>query len=333
MGPSPWLFGIGLAWVVFTPAASAGEPQDIRLGPPLACDGGRTCVVQNYVDTDPGPGAKDYRCGGQTYQGHNGVDFRIPDMAAQKRGVQVLAAADGVVLRLRNTAQDISIRATGAPSVTGQECGNGLVISHADDWETQYCHMAEKSLVVKVGQHVKAGAVLGRVGLSGMTEFPHLHLTVRHKGQVVDPFGPSLASGTCTPIAGRTLWNDAAEKAFNYRSGAVLNSGFSSTEVSMEGIEQAQLPPPRSEQPYLFAYVRAIHLEAGDIRVLTITGPDGKVLANGRWPALDHDKAQEFVYAGLRRPASGWTRGEYRASFSVIRDKVAVLGKTFTTGL
>jgi len=154
--------------------ARPSAAEDLKLSLPLACAGGVGCTVRSSLDTDPGSGAKDYRCGGQTYQGHNGVDIRIQDMAAQKRGVMVLAAAAGTVLRVRNTAPDVSIRAAGAPSVVGQECGNGLVISHGGGWETQYCHMAQASLVVRVGQAVKRGDALGRVGLSGMTEFPHL---------------------------------------------------------------------------------------------------------------------------------------------------------------
>lgn len=333
MAIKPWALGCGLAWLALTPAPSFGAAEDLKLDLPIACSAARPCVVQNYVDTDPGPDAKDYRCGAQTYQGHNGVDIRAPDMAAQRQGVPVLAAADGVVLRLRSTAPDISIRAAGAPSVAGQECGNGLVIGHRDGWETQYCHMARGSLVVKVGQSVKAGDVLGRVGLSGMTEFPHLHLTVRQRGQMVDPFGPGVAPGACTPISGRTLWSAKALQTLGYQAGSVLNFGFSSTEASMETIEQAQLPRPSAEQPFLFSYVRSIHLEKGDVQILSVTGPDGKVLSTAKMAPLDRDKAQVFVYAGLRRPATGWVRGQYRASYRVIRAGGEVLAKSFSTQL
>jgi len=315
------------------PLSSPARAEDFRLSLPLTCGPEVGCVVQNYVDTDPGPQARDYRCSGQTYQGHNGVDIRLPDMAAQRKGVGVLAAAAGTVLRLRDAAPDISIRAEGAPSVAGQECGNGLVIDHGQGWETQYCHMARGSLVVKAGQKVARGARLGRVGLSGMTEFPHLHLTVRHQGRMVDPFGPDLAAGQCNPIAGVGLWDGAAMRTLAYQAGAVLNAGFSGSVVTMEGIEAGGLPPPAPDSAFLIAWVRAIHLQAGDVQTLTVTGPDGKALARASLPPLDRDKAQTLTYAGIRRPVTGWIRGGHTARYEVVRSGRVVLARDFRGGL
>ena len=172
-------------------AVQGAVPAGPRLAFPVACALGRTCEIQHYVDRDPGPGVRDYRCATQTYQAHNGFDIRVPDMMAQRRGVDVLASAAGTVARVRDGVADISVRAPGAPSVANQECGNGVAISHGGGWETQYCHMARGSIRVKPGDVVAAGAPIGRVGLSGNTEYPHLHMTVRHNGVVVDPFAPA----------------------------------------------------------------------------------------------------------------------------------------------
>ena len=51
------------------PAASGWAAPSLSL--PLACDIGTACIVQNYVDRDAGPGARDYRCGFLAYDGHN----------------------------------------------------------------------------------------------------------------------------------------------------------------------------------------------------------------------------------------------------------------------
>src|SRR5262249_35663984 len=48
-----------------------------ELGLPIDCEVGRSCVIQNYVDHDPSPNARDYQCGTLTYDGHNGTDFRL----------------------------------------------------------------------------------------------------------------------------------------------------------------------------------------------------------------------------------------------------------------
>ncbi len=140
MKPSP------LAALVLLAACSpAGESQgESQLIFPVDCVVGQTCEIQNYVDRDPGPEAKDYRCETRTYQDHNGVDIRIPNMSAQRAGVYVLAAAPGVVARMRNGVADVSVRAPDAASVDGVECGNGVVVDHGEGWETQYCHLARR---------------------------------------------------------------------------------------------------------------------------------------------------------------------------------------------
>jgi hypothetical protein len=53
---------------------------------PIDCEIGKSCVLQNYVDRDPGPGARDYRCGPLAYDGHKGTDIRVIDLPAFKRG-------------------------------------------------------------------------------------------------------------------------------------------------------------------------------------------------------------------------------------------------------
>lgn len=302
-----------------------------RLALPIACTPGETCEVQSYYDRDPGPGARDYRCEGRTYQDHNGVDIRIPDMAALRAGVDVVAAAPGRVARLRDGVADISMRAPGAPSVEGQMCGNGVVVDHGDGWETQYCHLRQGSVAVKVGDAVTTGQPLAKVGLSGNTEFPHLHFTVRRAGATLDPFAPDPADKACA--AKGALWTEAAYRALAYRPGAVLNTGFASDPVTMAAIEDATTPPAHAGGAALVAYARAIGLRQGDELALTLTGPDGKVLLTNRQAPLDRDKAQYFVFIGKRTPAGGWPKGTYSARFDVHRNGAVALTRTFRQGL
>lgn len=304
--------------------SAASAPGQPALSFPLACELGRTCEIQHYVDRDPGPGTRDYRCGLQTYEKHTGVDIRLPDMAAQRRGVNVLAAAAGTVVRLRDGVQDVSIRAPGAPSVANQECGNGVVIDHGNGWETQYCHLARGSIVVKQGDKVAAGAPLARVGLSGNTEFPHLHLTVRHAGQIVDPFAPDMSNpGACAAQAG--LWTPQALARMTYRAGVVLNAGFTDAQITMADLENGGLRAATPTSPLLVAYVRAIALQPGDSVELDLKGPDGASLARTRGQPLQRWRAQDFVLVGKRRPATGWPRGRYVADYRVWRaGRVAV---------
>jgi len=313
------LGGLGL-----TVAHAAPPPGAPTLSFPLACEPGKTCEIQHYVDRDPGPGTRDYHCGLQTYDKHTGIDIRVPDMAAQRRGVAVLAAAAGRVARLRDGVQDISIRAPGAPSVANQECGNGVVIDHGNGWETQYCHLARGSILVKQGDAVSTGTPLARVGLSGNTEFPHLHLTVRHAGQVVDPFAPDSAqAGSCGRQA--SLWTSQALAKMPYRSGAVLNAGFTGGQITMDQVEAGGVAAASATAPYLVAYVRAIALLPGDEVELDLKGPGGASLARSRAQPLVRWRAQDFILVGKRRPPAGWPKGVYVADYRVWRaGKVAI---------
>ena len=151
--------------------------------------------MQNFFDHDPGPDRRDYACGRLSYDGHSGTDFRVADVPAMMRGVTVVAAAPGTVKAVRDGMADIRLAEIGREALKGREAGNGVVIDHGDGWETQYSHLRKGSTLVRPGQTVEAGTPLGRIGMSGQAEFPHVDFAVRHDGQEIDPF-----TGTAGPI-------------------------------------------------------------------------------------------------------------------------------------
>lgn len=292
---------------------------------PIACEAGRTCFIQNYTDLDPSPAARDYKCGTLTYDGHNGTDFRLTSLGAQKAGVEVLASASGRVLRTRESAPDGAFRESAREAVRDVECGNGVVIEHAQHWETQYCHMASGSLQVKPGDLVKVGQPLGRVGLSGLTEYPHLHFTVRHQGSVVDPFAYGAAPESCG--GGEMLWHPALLAKLAYQERAILNAGFASGPVTMDFIEngKADTEIPSADAAAIVAFVRAIGLKVGDVQRLVVNDPAGKIIAVNSAAPLESNKAQFLLFAGRKRPATGWGQGTYKAEYTIERDGQVVL--------
>ena len=82
-----------------------------------------------------------------------------------------------------------AIRATAAGRVlhAGPMGGYGAMveIDHGNGLSTRYAHMSE--IVVKEGQEVAEGAILGSLGSSGRSTGPHLHYEVRVDGEPVDP--------------------------------------------------------------------------------------------------------------------------------------------------
>jgi murein DD-endopeptidase MepM/ murein hydrolase activator NlpD len=94
---------------------------------------------------------------------HMGVDIASPI------GTAILAPADGVV------------KFTG----WGQQYGRCISIDHGHGFSTMYGHLKEFS--VKAGAKVKKGQTIGRVGLTGNTNGPHLHYVIYFHGSPVNP--------------------------------------------------------------------------------------------------------------------------------------------------
>lgn len=330
----------GLASVTVTPAAAqvpaaqnkpavmspaAPMPAPPPLGLPIDCVIGESCFVQNYVDIVRSSQSRDWTCGTRTYDAHDGIDFRLLSLAAQAKGVAVLAAAPGRVRGVRDGELDISVRQRGKDAIAGRECGNGVVIEHEGGWTTQYCHMAKGSLRVKLGAQVKAGEPLGLVGLSGNTEYPHLHFVLRQGARVVEPFAFDLQPGACGR-GHRSAWAPDVAARLAYVERSVLNAGFAAGPVTNEGIEAGSPgPQPDTAAPAFVAYVRAIGLKRGDVQRITLTGPSGKTELQGAAEPLDRDKAQTLFFIGRRRGDQPFKPARYEALYEVIADGKVVL--------
>jgi hypothetical protein len=299
-----------------SPAWAEGGPT---LELPVDCRPGLDCFVQNYPDHDPGPGAADYTCGPLSYDGHDGTDIRLPDLVAMRRGVEVLAAAPGVVLRVRDGMADASVREVGAEAIEGREAGNAVIVDHGDGWETQYSHLAMGSVAVAPGDRVEAGDVLGRIGLSGNTEYPHLELVVRRGGAAVDPFtGPDAPEACGGPRA--PLWSEAAARALAYVPGGLLSSGFATEEPDPRRARDGgyAVRVATADQPALVFWVDVFGTRAGDVETIRLVGPDGRALAEAR-AVHDRTRAQWFRFLGKRRPEGGWPPGVYVGTYLLER--------------
>ncbi|WP_368184875.1 M23 family metallopeptidase [Aestuariibius sp. HNIBRBA575] len=277
------------------------------------------CYIQQFVDHDPSTDASDFTCGSLSYDGHKGTDFGLPTLAAQHAGVDVLAAAPGTVLGVRNDMSDILQDSPDAPDVTGRECGNGVVISHGDGWETQYCHLAQGSVSVQPGQAVAAGQVLGRIGLSGQTEFPHLHLSVRKDGAVIDPFDPD-GNITCAAPSTNSLWTTP----LHWSPTAFIDVGFSSFVPEYAAIKAGDAHNTilaASDPIVLFGL--AFGGQSEDQITFTIQNPDGDIIHQQNM-TLDRQQAQYFRASGRRAPALGWPSGTYLGEIVLIRAGVVI---------
>jgi murein DD-endopeptidase MepM/ murein hydrolase activator NlpD len=96
---------------------------------------------------------------------HTGIDIKAA------LGTEVLATADGVVTKAL---------------VSAGGYGTYVVIQHDENYQTLYSQL-DPDLKVKVGDKVKAGAVIGLVGVPHFGTGPHLHYEVLKDGVKEDP--------------------------------------------------------------------------------------------------------------------------------------------------
>ncbi len=310
--------------IPFVSLVATSAAGDIPLALPIDCTLGETCHIQQTVDHDPTDGASDFACGRLTYDGHKGTDFALPSLAAQIEGVNVVATAPGTVRGVRDGMADILQTGENAPDVTGKECGNGVVVSHGDGWETQYCHLANGSVAVGTGDRVAIGTILGQVGLSGQTQFPHLHLSVRHNGNVVDPFDPDGAI-TCGEPSETRLWSDAIDAP----AGGLITAGFAAGVPEYSAVKAGtahETTFSSSDDLVVWGYV--FGGRAGDEIILKIDGPNDQII--NETVVLERNQAQLFRATGRRAPQSGWPFGDYLGDIKMVRDGMVIDTATTT---
>ena len=311
----------GLMMVSF---AAYAEPPALSL--PIKCALGTDCWLVNLVDHDPKRGMRDFRCRDHGYDGHKGTDIAIRDTGAMRAGVSVLATAPGVVTASRDGMPDRIPSAEFQRTKRNLFCGNGVVVRHANEWETQYCHLRRGSVVVKRGQRVDRGQEIGLVGHSGMATFPHVHLSVRHRGRVIDPFVGGNRKTACE--AGEApLWTAAAMQYLSRPLTAVYSIGFASTSPDVHSIRKGlyhDLALSR-RAPALVLWAEVFWVEVGDKVRLRITGPNGATVIDYK-NVLPKRQARRTISAGRKKPGPFWPAGTYHGE--IVIERVDASGQT-----
>ena len=95
---------------------------------------------------------------------HTGMDF------SAKTGTPIYSTGDGKIFKVKKSRRGY---------------GNHVVIDHGYGYRTLYAHM--KKYIVKKGQKVKRGDIIGYVGSTGTSVAPHLHYEVHKDGKKINP--------------------------------------------------------------------------------------------------------------------------------------------------
>lgn len=310
-------------------AARAQVPPDGGFSKPLKCTLDRDCWIVNLPDAAGDEKVKDYRCGPRSYNGHKGTDFAIRDFRAIDEGADVVAAAPGRVAAARDGAGEFYKQTPETRRQIGRkECGNGVVVRHAGGWESRYCHLRTGSVAVEPGDRVKRGDVLGRVGMSGRTEFPHVHIELRVGGRTIDPFsGEPVGVGCGRPR--RPLWK--ADAGIRYPGLALYAAGFTDHTPNSDRIRSSARSPAvlARHAPALVLWAAMYGVRRGDAVKLRILDPSGAV-ATAHEIRFDRTQSWRWVSTGRKLPVSGWAVGPWKGEATLQR---VVDGRTVTRSI
>src|SRR5215510_15027867 len=91
-------------------------------------------------------------------------------------GEDVFAVADGTVVSVHDGMPDQTPFVFMVPKSKSEYGGNNVMLEIAPSVFAWYAHLRQGSIMVKVGDAVKAGAPIAQLGNSGPSEGPHLHL-------------------------------------------------------------------------------------------------------------------------------------------------------------
>jgi hypothetical protein len=180
-----------IAGLLFKPRAAtkaAPEKHQTQLSLPfkgrwLVFWGGDTRELNHHHDVPNQRFAFDLLGVGEDGKTRRGDGTRNEDYYAFGR--EVLAPADGSVIEVIEGVRDNTPGSMNPYSAVG----NCVLVQHREDEVSVLAHFKQGSIVVKAGEQVKRGQLLGRCGNSGNSSEPHIHYHLQNSPVLQDGLG------------------------------------------------------------------------------------------------------------------------------------------------
>ena len=178
----------GLSFKPHVATRPAPEKHQTQLSLPfkgrwLVFWGGDTRKLNQHHDMPNQRFAFDMLGVGESGKTQQGDGTRNEDFYAFGR--EVLAPADGTVIEVIEGVHDNTPGSMNPYSAVG----NCVVIRHREEEVSVLAHLKRGSIVVKVGDNVKRGQLLGKCGNSGNSSQPHLHYHLQNSAVLQDGLG------------------------------------------------------------------------------------------------------------------------------------------------
>ncbi len=265
-----------------TPMAKAAT---ISLAFPTNCQRGKTCFI-----------AIDKRT--------NSTDIILNTEQEMQKGVNVLAAAPGKVVKVNNDYSGDKVSQTQPQD----PCGNEVVVQHDNGWVTQYCHLKQNSIAVTPNQQVQNQQILGQVGETGVTVTPKLSFIVLENGIVRNPFQEKL-------------W----AKTLAYQPFGLIDMGVTNKPTTLD-VTSDTAPKQRQftiQDKQVVAWVRVYGVQKGDKQRFTFYMPNGKVYFKPQESSITGNYPQWFSTAsfGIGRAIPPQYFGDWKVVYELKRGK------------
>jgi len=200
----------------------------------LLCDELLKCFANGRKLRNGNIVAAEFECGGHTYRavrytdpsGHaayysptgrsmrraflrSPVGFRHVGARGNRERYRPVLGADNVKKGIDYAvAAGTPVEAAGAGSVSflGWKGGYGrvIILKHADHISTLYAHLSAFAEGLQLGNRVKQGQIIGKVGMSGLATAPHLHYEFRVNGVPRNPATTKIPDSKSIPAKYRT---------------------------------------------------------------------------------------------------------------------------------
>jgi Peptidase family M23 len=150
-------------------------------------------------------------------------------------GEEVLAVADGTIVASRN---DLPDQTPGAlpPGLPLEEADGNFVVQDIGGSFVLYAHMQPGSVRVSAGDRIRRGEIIGKVGNTGNSQAPHLHLHVTD--------GPSPLTSNGVPYVFEEFTATAVDHAgtADFDTAEATGSPLTLTPLSPPQVHKAVLP-------------------------------------------------------------------------------------------
>ena len=305
----------------------------------------------------------DYNGGERTYDLASGYNHQGTDLVAWPFGwvkvalnqVEVVAAAAGTIVM----KEDGNFDRECAADFEEEREANYVAVAHQDGSLALYGHLKKGSLTKKKeGDTVDQGEVLGILGSSGYSGYPHLHFEVYDPSEnLIDPFaGPHNQMNSTSWWSKQPPYYDPELLAIMTHSAQPLGGQCKNAE--RPNVARRFAP---GDDVYVAAYLRDLRRKQ---RVrYTVLEPDGEVFAKGKFNRLeshaliagmvqrltlpddaDHGrwiyrvklkktKLEDSFEVGVFEPAMAVRSVKPKKLAAGTRKKIRVLGSGFTPGM